>query len=262
MTDNDREILAVAGMSSAQKAWWSRLFDILVVPTAALLILAVISLHFILSVGDWDFFIDFKDRQYWILLTPIATIMIVTAWQAIFWIFFRLPVGATATALLLLVATWIVRYHSWYGWVYFPISLVVPATILAGAMALDAVLVLTRTWVLTGVFGGLLYGMLFYPSNWVALAPYFLPVEHMGEMASVADVIGYSFPRAGTPEYIRIIERGTLRTFEGITVWISSFFAGFVCIFMYYLWWWIGYAFSTVRYIPTGKVFRKAFGIA
>jgi methane/ammonia monooxygenase subunit A len=81
-------------------------------------------------------------------------------------------------------------------------------------------------------------------------------------MASIADLVGYTFPRSATPEYIRIIERGTLRTFEGTSVWVSSFFAGFVCIFMYMIWWKIGLMFSTVRFWPNAQKIRQAMGLA
>ncbi len=213
MTANDQAVLDAAGMSP-KLAKWSRTFDLLIVVVAAFLVWSVTHIHFLLLAGDWDFFIDWKDRQYWVLITPVVSIMMAVAFQAIFWHLFRLPVGATASALLFLLGVWIVRYHSWKGMAFFPLSLVVPSTSLMAAMALDAILVLTRSWVLTGVFGGALYGLMFFPSNWIYLAQYFQPVEHMGQMSSIADLIGYTFPRSGTPEYIRLIERGTLRTFR------------------------------------------------
>ncbi|MDO8768982.1 MAG: methane monooxygenase/ammonia monooxygenase subunit A [Burkholderiaceae bacterium] len=259
MTANDQAVLDVAEMSP-KIAKWSRTFDYLIVVVAAFLVWSVTHIHFLLLAGDWDFFIDWKDRQYWVLITPVVTIMMAAAFQAIFWHLFRLPIGATASLLLFLIGVWIVRYHSWQGMAHFPLSLVVPATCLIGALALDAILVLTRSWVLTGVFGGALYGLLFFPSNWVYLAPYFQPVEHMGQMSSIADLIGYTFPRSGTPEYIRIIERGTLRTFQDSANWVSAFFAAFICIFMYILFWWVAIAACGAKYIPVGSRFKAMFG--
>lgn len=259
MTANDRAILDVAEMSP-KIAKWSRTFDILIIIIAAFLVWSVSHIHFLLLAGDWDFFIDWKDRQYWVLITPVVTVMMAAAFQSIFWTLFRLPVGATASLLLLLVGAWIVRYHAWHGLDYFPLSLVVPATGLTGALVLDAVLVLTRSWVVTGVFGGMLYGLLFFPSNWIYLAPYFQPVQHMGGLSSVADLIGYTFPRSGTPEYIRIIERGTLRSFEDSAEWVSAFFSGFVCIFMYMIWWKIGNWACSPKYLPTSLRFRELYG--
>lgn len=258
MTANDRAVLDVAEMSP-KVAKWSRTFDYLIVVVAAFLVWSVTHINFLLLAGDWDFFIDWKDRQYWVLITPVVTIMMAAAFQAIFWHLFRLPIGATASLLLFLIGVWIVRYHSWQGMAYFPLSLVIPATCLMSALALDAILVLTRSWVLTGVFGGVLYGLLFFPSNWIYLAPYFQPVEHMGQMSSIADLIGYTFPRSGTPEYIRIIERGTLRTFQDSAMWVSAFFAAFICIFMYFIFWWIAIAACSAKYIPVGSRFKEMF---
>lgn len=259
MTTNNQAVLDAAGMSP-KLARWSRSFDFMVVIIAAFLVWSVTHINFLLLAGDWDFFIDWKDRQYWVLITPVVTIMMAAAFQAIFWHLFRLPIGSTAGILLFLLGVWIVRYHSWQGMAYFPLSLVVPSTALMGAMALDAILVLTRSWVLTGTFGGVLFALMFFPSNWIYLAPYFQPVEHMGQMASVADLIGYVFPRSGTPEYIRIIERGTLRTFQDSAMWVSSFFAAFICIFMYYIWWNIAVWACNATYIPIGDRFKAIYG--
>ena len=259
MTANDQAVLDVAEMNP-KIADWSRTFDYLVVVVAALLVWAVSHIGFLLLGGDWDFFIDWKDRQYWVLITPVATIMMAASFQAVFWSIFRLPIGATASALLFLVGVWIVRYHSWQGLAFFPLSLVVPATCLMGAKVLDAMLVLTRSWLLTGVFGGALFGLLFMPSNWIYMAPYFQPVEHMGQMTSLADLIGYTFPRSGTPEYIRIIERGTLRTFQDSAMWVSAFFSAFICIFVYMMFWWLGIAATITKYIPVGAKFKGMFG--
>jgi methane/ammonia monooxygenase subunit A len=51
------------------------------------------------------------------------------------------------------------------------------------------------------------------------------------------------------PEYIRIIERGTMRTFGKDVVGVSSFFSGFVSIIVYFVWWHVGKMFSTVSYM-------------
>jgi methane/ammonia monooxygenase subunit A len=92
--------------------------------------------------------------------------------------------------------------------------------------------------------------LLFWPANWVMLAAYHPPVEVMGNLASVADYIGYAFTRTATPEYLRFIERGTLRTFGGHSSVVSSFFAGFLCILTYLVWWFLGLALTKVLTVP------------
>ena len=259
MTSNDRAVLDVAGLSP-QSEKWSHTFDMLILVIAAFLVWSVSHINFLLFAGDWDFFIDWKDRQYWVLIMPVTCIVSAAAFQAIFWNLFRLPVGATASMVLLLISVWIVRFHGWYGWAQFPLSLVVPASCIMGAIAMDTILVITRSWVLTGVFGGVLFSVLFFPSNWIAIAPFFQPVEHMGEVAPIADIIGYTFPRTATPEYIRIIERGNLRTFEDSANWVSAIFGGFVCIWVYWLFWFVGSIACSVKSIPVGQRFKAMFG--
>jgi NitT/TauT family transport system permease protein len=41
----------------------------------------------------------------------------------------------------------------------------------------------------------------------------------------------------------------------------ASFFAGVICIFMHMIWWQIGLAFSTQRFVPTSKRFRRMVGL-
>lgn len=261
MSPNSREVLAVSGLPP-EGARLSRIWDWCVVAAVALLFMGAIHLHVMLTVGDWDMFVDWKDRQYWVLVTPVSMLMVPAALQGVFWHYFRLPIGMTLGAVLLLIATWITRYVGWHLWGYFPFTMGVPATMIAGALACDAILLIVRSSLLASTFGGFAFALLFFPSNWAVLAPYFLAVEHQGMVASVADMIGYVFPRSGTPEYIRMIERGTLRTYEGTTVWISTFFAGVICIFMHMIWWRIGLAFSTQRFMATSKRFRKFVGLA
>ena len=260
MSPNSREIRAVSGLPPEAVAL-SRIWEWFVVAAVALLFMGAIHLHVMLSVGDWDMFIDWKDRQYWVLVVPISMLMIPAALQGVFWHYFRLPIGMTLGAVLLLVATWITRWMGWHVWGYYPFSMHVPSAIVAGALACDAILLIVRSGLLASTFGGFMFAVLFFPSNWASLAAYYLPVEHQGMVASVADLIGYVYPRAGTPEYIRIIERGTLRTFEGTSVWVSSAFAGFVCIFMHMLWWRIGLAFATQRFVNTSTRFRRFVGL-
>ena len=67
MSPNSREILAVAGLPP-EGAKLSRFWDWFVVAAVALLFMGAIHLHVMLTVGDWDMFIDWKDRQFWVLV--------------------------------------------------------------------------------------------------------------------------------------------------------------------------------------------------
>lgn len=235
---------------SRENAALSRTFDILVVTIMFIAVTAAFHLHFMLTVGDWDFWIDWKDRQYWVTAVPIVMIMFPAALQYVFWEKFRLPIAATFAMLALTVGIWLSRTMGFHLWSYFPISLVWPATMIAGGLLLDAVLLLTGNALLTAIIGGMTFGLVFYPANWPLLAPFRLPLEAMNSLVSVGDYIGYAYTRTSTPEYLRFIERGTLRTFGGHSAVVSAFFSGFVCILTYLVWWYIGKALTMVITVP------------
>ena len=224
-------------------------FDWVAIPTIAIVLLAAFHLHFMLTVGDWDFWTDWKDRRWWPLVTPVLLITFPAAVQYILWERLRVPFGATVCIVLITVGMWIARYTQFHLWTYFPMNFVWPAMFIPLALMLDMALVITRSYLLTGIFGGFLFGMLFYPANWAILAPFHQAVEHDGVLMSLADLQGFVFIRTSTPEYIRIIEEGTLRTFGEHVVPVTSFFAAFACILMYLLWNRIGAWFSQTRWI-------------
>jgi methane/ammonia monooxygenase subunit A len=136
----------------------------------------------------------------------------------------------------------------------------VPGTFIAGAVIMDGVLCLSRSWLITALFGAPLFALSFYPSNWAFLAPYFQPVKVMDSVTAMASQIGYMFPRTGTPEYVRLIERGTLRTF-GSPVWVSAVFSSFVSIGLYFLWWYISSRACRAAFVPVGYRFKSLYGM-
>jgi methane/ammonia monooxygenase subunit A len=257
---NNRQILEVAGIGP-KGARYSRIFDFMVVTAVILLFAGVIHLHSALTVGDWDMFIDWKDRQYWPLVTPISMIMLPAALQAAFWTHFRLPIGATVGGVVFMLAVWIARYFAWHVWAYYPFPMMVPNQILAGCMMMDAILVITASSFFTSIIGGFFFSLLFYPGNFSALGAYYLPVAHLDSVASVADLVAYVYPRSGTPEYIRIVERGTLRTFGDHVIWVSAAFGGFICIIMHFLWWKIGTVMATDKFIENDVRVKRLMGI-
>ena len=116
---------------STENAALSRTFDILVVIIMFIAVTAAFHLHFMLTVGDWDFWVDWKDRQYWVTVTPVLLITFPAALQYVFWEKFRLPIAATVAMLALTVGIWISRTLGFELWSYFPLSLVWPATMIA-----------------------------------------------------------------------------------------------------------------------------------
>ncbi|MGH7960879.1 MAG: methane monooxygenase/ammonia monooxygenase subunit A, partial [Candidatus Binatia bacterium] len=59
---------------------------------------------------------------------------------------------------------------------------------------------------------------------------------YMDHLLTVSDVQGIVYIRSQTPEYLRLIERGALRSFLGETQYVSLLFGGTVAVLGY----WIG----------------------
>jgi len=224
-------------------------FDALALPTIAIVLMAAFHIHFMLTAGDWDFWADWKDRRWWPLITPITLITFPAAIQYLVWKNFRIPWGATVCMVLITIGIWISRSVQFVGWAYFPMAMVWPAMFIPMGLILDTTLVITRSFLFTGIFGSFVFACIFYPVNWPLLAPFHESIEWHGVLMSLADLQGYMYVRTGTPEYIRIIEEGTLRTFGEHVTPITTFFAAFVCIIMYFVWNRIGWFLSREMWV-------------
>ncbi|MBE9539295.1 MAG: methane monooxygenase/ammonia monooxygenase subunit A [Proteobacteria bacterium] len=225
---------------NSQMSRFSRKLDYFIIAIVMFAVMGAFHIHFMLTGGDWDFWVDWKDRQFWVTVTPIVLMIVIAAFQAIFYQHFRLPIGATLCGILLILGEWLNRYFGFYLWSHFPMSLVWPALVIPMCLWLDLVLHLSRSFILTAIIGALGFALMFPASNWAILAAFRVPIEVQGTLLSMADYIGFTFSRTATPEYLRIIERGTLRTFGGESTIIAAFFSGFVCMIMYAIWWNIG----------------------
>jgi methane/ammonia monooxygenase subunit A len=122
------------------------------------------------------------------------------------------------------------------------------------AFWLDVVLLLSGSWLVTALLGSMGWGLLFYPSNWPVLAQFHQATEVDGVLLTLADLIGFNYVRTGTPEYIRMIERGTLRTSGKDVVPVAAFFSGFVSMLVYFLWWKFGKRFASVNFIENDDI--------
>lgn len=69
------------------------------------------------------------------------------------------------------------------------------------------------------------------------MAAYKVPVEFNGMLMSVADMMGYQYIRTTTPEYLRIIEESTLRTFGGSVTPLTAAFSALcgIVVFLIFL---------------------------
>jgi methane/ammonia monooxygenase subunit A len=235
-------------VTKAEALSLARTIDWLIVAAAFGAFTGSFHIHAMLTMGDWDFWVDWKDRRQWPTVTPIVLVTYMAAGQYVFWEKFRLPFGATFLAACLMFGEWVNRYFNFWGWTYFPLNLVIPATIIPGALLLDTTLLISRNFLITAIFGALSWGLIFYPGNWYWLGPWHEPVEVHGMVMSLADLQGYTYIRTSTPEYIRIIEKGTLRTFGKDVVPVAAFFSGFMSMLVYFWWWFVGKFFCQDKF--------------
>ncbi|HZU17884.1 MAG TPA: methane monooxygenase/ammonia monooxygenase subunit A [Candidatus Dormibacteraeota bacterium] len=234
--------------------WIDRKWDFMFWFTAAFVVAAAADITRLLFAGDWDFWTDWKDREWWMTITPFATIIIPSALQFIQWRAWRFPTGATYTACCVFVAAWIGRVVQWKFFVNYPMNFVWPATWIPAGILLDFLLLETRSFIVVSVIGAGLWTLAFWVSNYAILAPFLQPVHFMGHTLTVADVQGITYIRAQTPEYLRVIERDSLRTFLQETQYVSLAFGTVLAIFGY----WVGQFIG--RYLavwPIGRFLKQ-----
>lgn len=250
----DERTQALRKLLNRRYTFIDRKWDIVFWITAAFVVAAAADITKLLFAGDWDFWTDWKDRQWWPMVTPFAVIIIPSALQYIQWLAWRMPTGAVYTALCMGVASWIGRIANWDWFGGFPIVFVWPVTIIAAAVWLDWVLLKTKSFVLTSLIGGFGFALILWFANYVILAPYLQPVDWMGLPMTVADVQGIEYVRGQTPEYLRMIEHGSLRTFLGETQYVSLAFGATLAVAGY----WVGQFIGRMLAIwPIGRFIKR-----
>jgi methane/ammonia monooxygenase subunit A len=229
---------------------WDAVFWI----TAAFIVGAAADITKLLFAGDWDFWTDWKDRLWWPIITPFALIIIGSALQYIQWLAWRFPTGMTYTAVCLWVVAVIGKWLQWGWFVDYPMNFVWPTTMVLAGIVADWTLMKTKSFVITSLIGAGLFTLIWWASNYVMMAPYLQPAEWMDRVLTVADIQGIEYIRSQTPEYLRIVEHGTLRTFLGETQYVSLAFGATVAVGGY----WIGQAIGRGLAIwPIGRFMKK-----
>ena len=93
-----------------------------------------------LYMGDWDFWVDWKDKLWWPIVAPSGALVVTVVGHYLAWKFLRLPLGATFAACFGLLGAWISRVFSFYGLEFYPLNFVWHATTIPLALALDLIL--------------------------------------------------------------------------------------------------------------------------
>ena len=216
--------------------WIDRKWDIVFWVTAMFVVGGAADITKQLFAGDWDFWTDWKDPQWWPVITAFATIIIPSALQYIQWAAWRFPTGATYTSVCLFICVWVGRYFQWHVAESYPLNFVWPISVVCAGIILDWLLMKTKSFILNSLIGGPIWAFLVWGFNYIPLAPFLQPAHFMGHVLTVADVQGIVYIRSQTPEYLRHIERGALRSFLGETQYVSLVFGGTLAVLGY----WIG----------------------
>jgi methane/ammonia monooxygenase subunit A len=230
-----------------------RKWDLVFWVTAAFVVGAAQYITYILFAGDWDFWTDWKDRLWWPTVMPFATIIIPSALQYIQWRAWRFSTGATYTTLSAWFVVMIGRLLWWNGMHEYPVNFILPETFILAALVLDWILLMTRSYILTSVIGAPLWALVLWASNYVLVWPFMQPAAFMGHVMTLADIQGIAYIRTATPEYLRIIETGSLRTFLGQSLYVALAFGATLAAFGY----WIGQFIG--RYLavwPIGRTIK------
>src|SRR4029453_6269719 len=103
--DAQRE--ALRGLLHKKYRWLDYKFDLVFWVTAAFVVGGAADITKLLFAGDWDFWTDWKDYQWWPVVTAFGTIIIPSALQYIQWAAWRFPTGATYTAVSLFLLSWL-----------------------------------------------------------------------------------------------------------------------------------------------------------
>ncbi len=201
------------------------------------------------TMGDWEFWVDWKDRRFWPLVPIVALIVFPAGLSAVFWTRFRIPIACTAVVLGYSLARWISAYLNFHIFAGYPLSFVWPSVFIPMAIILDCTLLITRSVFVTGIGGAFMWGILVYPANWPMLAPFHEPINFNGEMLTGADLLGYEYIRSALPEYVRFVERSVLRTFGDTVTPLTAVFAGFLSTMVFYLSWIIGIFINKQKWI-------------
>src|SRR4051794_10763114 len=168
--------------------WIDRKWDLVFWITAIFVVAGAADITKQLFAGDWDFWTDWKDMQWWPVITAFATIIIPSALQYIQWAAWRFPTGATYTAVCLFIVSWLGRYTQWHIAADYPMNFVWPLSCVGAGILMDWTLMKTRSFVLTSLFGAPIWALAIWAYNYVPLAPYLEPTYFMGHVLTVSDV--------------------------------------------------------------------------
>ena len=116
--------LELRALLNKRYKWIDRKWDLVFWVTAIFVVGGASDITKQLFAGDWDFWTDWKDPQWWPVITAFATIIIPSALQYIQWVAWRFPTGATYTAVCFFLFAWVGRFFQWHVAEAYPMNFV------------------------------------------------------------------------------------------------------------------------------------------
>jgi methane/ammonia monooxygenase subunit A len=252
--EQDQQFERLKALVHKEYKYIDRKWDAVFWISALFIVGAAANITLLLFAGDWDFWTDWKDRVWWPILTPFALVIIGSALQYIQWLAWRFPTGMTYTACCMWFLSTLGRWLQWGNFVWYPLNFVWGTTMVPAGIFADWVLMKSKSFIITSVLGSAVFAFTWWVSNYVLVAPFLQPAQWMDRVLTVSDIQGIAFIRSQTPEYLRIVEHGTLRSFLGETQYVSIVFGMTVTIAGY----WIGQFIGRMLAIwPIGRFMKK-----
>ena len=252
--EQDQQFERLKALVHKEYKYIDRKWDAVFWISAAFIVGAAANITLLLFAGDWDFWTDWKDRVWWPILTPFALVIIGSALQYIQWLAWRFPTGMTYTAICMWGLSTLGRWLQWGNFVWYPLNFVWGTTMVPAGIFADWVLFKSKSFIITSFIGSAVFSFTWWVSNYVMIAPYLQPAEWMDRILTLSDIQGIAYIRSQTPEYLRIIEHGTLRSFLGETQYVSIVFGMTVTIAGY----WVGQFIGRMLAIwPIGRFMKK-----
>ena len=104
-----------------------RRFDGIIILVLFMFLVLGIQIQFTLTAGDWDYWIDWRDRRWWPLVAPFSLLLFIAPFTYGIWARVRLPILATAITTLLCLVSWLSRYLNFSDFTYFLLSFFFPS---------------------------------------------------------------------------------------------------------------------------------------
>ena len=125
--ESSRKVMSAVSSAEQQRNVY-RNIDILAIPLIVLLFAGIFSFHFALTVGDWDYWVDWRDRRWWPLITPLSLLVLPAVFGYLLWTRLRLPLAASVALLSFALAAWVSRVMNFEMFAGFPLNMVSPST--------------------------------------------------------------------------------------------------------------------------------------